>query len=369
MIDNNRQNEIVRTGYVGIGTNVLMVIGKAAVGLASGSAAIVLDAVNNLADALSSIITIVGVKLAGRPADDSHPFGYGRIEYFAGVVVAALVLVAGGTSLVESIKGIMHPQDMEFTVVGIAVIAGAIVVKAVLGLYTKRKGKELSSDALVSSGTECLFDCIVSIATLVSALVFYLSGVNVDCWLAAIISCLIIKAGIEMLMSPVNELLGARNSGELTGGIKARVKEETNVRGVYDVVIHNYGPEQNIGALHVEVEDTMTAAELHHLTRQIQMLVKREFGIFVTVGFYAHHREGSEAALEEDKVRGYVMAQDGVQGMHGFYVSHEDKVISFDIVYSFKVSTPISLRDTVKEWVLAHYPGYAVHIGMDRVYG
>lgn len=201
---------------------------------------------------------------------------------------------------------------------------------------------------------------------IVSALVFSLSGVNVDCWLAAAISCLIIKAGLEMLMSPVNELLGTRNSSELTSAIKSRVKEETSVRGVYDVVIHNYGPEQNIGALHVEVEDTMTASELHHLTRQIQMLVKREFGIFVTVGFYAHHQEGSMPALEEEKVRKYVMSQDGVLGMHGFYVNHDDRHLSFDIVYSFKVRTPISLRDGVKSWIHSQYPGYEVNIGMDR---
>lgn len=280
--------------------------------------------------------------------------------------MSAMILIAGGTSLIESVKGIMHPEDMDFSPVGLAIIAATIVVKLCLGLYTRRRGKQLSSDALVSSGTECMFDCIVSVATLISACVFYFSGWNVDCWLAAIISCLIIKAGVEMLMSPVNELLGVRSSVEMTAAIKRRGKEETPVRGVYDVVIHNYGPEQNMGALHVEVDEETTAADLHHLTRQIQMLLKREFGIFFTVGFYAHHKEGSPAVIEEQKVRQYVTSQEGVLGMHGFYVNHEDKLLSFDIVYSFRMHNPISLRQQVMEWLGTDYAGYQINIGLDR---
>ena len=363
-----RQQEIVRTGYIGIITNAIVVAGKAVVGLASGSMAILLDAINNLTDALSSIITIIGVKLASRPADDKHPFGYGRIEYFIGIIVAAMILVAGGTSLIESIKGIINPSDLEFSALSLGIIAATIVIKFFLGVFTKKKGKELSSDALISSGTECVFDCVISIATIVSAIIMISLGWNIDCWLSAIISCLVIKAGIEMIMSPINELLGSRSPVEFTGAIKQKVKEIENVRGVYDVVIHNYGPEQNMGALHVEVDDTLTASELHHITRQIQILVRREFGLFVTVGFYAHHQEGSDAAKEEANVRAHVTGMDGVLGMHGFYVNHNDKVLSFDIVYSFKVQNPISLRQEVIQWLQTDYPSYDINIGLDRNY-
>lgn len=362
----NRQDDIVKTGYVGIGTNLLVVAGKAIVGFSSGSMAIMLDAFNNLADALSSIITIVGVKLAGLPADDKHPFGYGRIEYFAAIMVASMILITGGTMLVESVKGIFNPEDMEFSMTGLYIIAATIIVKLWLAIYTRRKGKELTSDALISSGTECMFDCLVSGATLVSSIIFYFSQINIDCWIASVISILIIKTGVEMLMSPINELLGARSSLEMTGAIKKRVKEATGVRGVYDVIIHNYGPEQNIGALHVEVEDTMNASELHHLTRQIQMLVYKEFNIFFTVGFYAHNQEGTEEAETEKHIREYVTQQDGVLNMHGFYISHDDKAISFDIVYSFKVHNPVKIRENVKEWLKKAYADYDINIGLDR---
>ena len=361
-----RQEQIVRTGYIGIGTNVMVSAAKAIVGLASGSMAIILDAVNNLTDALSSVITIIGVKLAGRPADDKHPFGYGRIEYFTAVIIAAMVLVAGGTSLVESVKGIITPTEQEHTAIGLIILAVSLVVKFILGIYTRRKGKELKSDSLISSGSDCLFDCIISGSILLSAGLTLWFGWSIDAWLAAIISCIIIKAGIELLMSPINELLGQRADRELTSGIKAKALEIEGVRGVYDVVLHDYGPEQKLGALHIEVDDTMSAAEIHRLTHRVQRAILNEFGIFFTIGLYAHHQEGTKNALEEQHIRQYVTNLDGVINMHGFYVSHEDRMLSFDIVYSFRMKNPSALRLQVKEWLQSDYSGYDISIGLDR---
>lgn len=364
----NRQQQIVRTGYWGIIVNVAVSVVKAIVGIIAGSMAIVLDAVNNITDALSSVITIVGVKLAGRPANDKHPFGYGRIEYFTAVVIAIIILLTGGILLIESIKDILHPKTLEYSIVGLCFVGGTIVVKYFLGLYTKRKGKELSSDSLTSSGIDSLSDCVVSLATLVSACLFFSFGWAVDSWLAAVISCVIIKAGFEMLISPINELLGVRNDHKLVANIKSKVNEIMGVRGTYDVVLHDYGPEQKIGALHVEVDDTMSAAEMHQLTRKIQQTINLDWGIYVTVGFYAHHPENSEAGKEEAQIRNYVMRYDGVVGMHGFYVNHDDKILSFDIVYSFKVKQPIALRTEIKNWVQQLYADYDINIALDRNY-
>lgn len=364
----NRQRQIVRTGIVGIATNVVVAGTKAIVGAAAGSAAIMLDAVNNLTDAVSSIVTIVGIKLAGRPADDKHPFGYGRMEYFAAIIVAAIILVAGGTSLIESIKGILHPETQTYTTVGLVIIAVTVVVKLLLGLYTRHTGKRVKSDSLVASGTECMFDSLVSVSTLVSAVLMLIFGWSLDSWLAAIIACLIIKTGVEMVLSPINELLGLRADVTLTNDIKKSVREIPEVRGAYDVVLHNYGPTQLIGALHVEVADTLSAADLHHLTRRIQQKVRNEFGIFVTVGFYAHNAPGTPAAAEEQRIRDHVMAMDGVLGMHGFYLSAEDRLLSFDVVYSFHLKQPVTLRQNILTWLEADYAGYDITIGLDRNY-
>lgn len=364
----DRKQEIIRTGYIGIATNVLIAAAKAFVGVLSGSIAIVLDAVNNTADALSSVLTIVGAKLAGKPADDKHPFGYGRIEYFSAVIIAILILFAGVSSLVESVQAVLHPSEQDYSLVTLGVISITLVVKALLGIYTKRQGKKHGSDSLIASGSECIVDCFLSGATLVSALVMFLFDVSLDAYLAVILSCVIIKLGFEMLASPINELLGLRTDIALVNQIKHKVKTVEGVRGVYDVVLNDYGPEQKLGALHVEVNDSLTASDLHHITRDIQVLVYHEFGIFVTVGFYAHNAEGTDQARQEARIREYVLSLDNVLGMHGFYVDDKKRILSFDIVYSFKESQPITLRKTVKEWLQNDYRDFDIYIGLDRNY-
>lgn len=365
----NRSKEIVRTGYIGIGTNLCVSATKAVIGLAAGSAAIVLDAVNNISDALSSVITIVGVKLAGRPADDKHPFGYGRIEYFTAVIIAAMILTAGGISLVESVKGILEPTDQEYSNVGLVILGITIVAKYALGIYTKRKGQQLNSDALIGSGKDSIFDSVISTSTLVSAGIFICTGISLDSWFALVISLLLIKAGIETLLSPIDDMLGIRADAELTSGIKRSVKQNVpDVRGVYDVVLHNYGPNRNFGALHVEIADNLPAAQLHLITRRIQRVIWRDYSIFLTVGFYAHHTEGTHEAEVEKQVRKMVLSHDGALNMHGFYINDMEKMISFDIVYSFKLHTPVSLRNEVEEQLRKDYPEYDINIGMDRNY-
>lgn len=365
----NRSKEIVRTGYIGIATNLCVSTTKALIGLAAGSTAIVLDAVNNVSDALSSVITIVGVKLAGRPADDEHPFGYGRIEYFTAVIIAAMILAAGAISLIESVKGIIEPTDQEYSYTGLIILGITVVTKYGLGIYTQHKGKQLKSDALIGSGKDSIFDSVISTSTLLSAGIFIFTGISLDSWFAAAISLLLIKAGIETLLSPIDDMLGIRADAELTSNIKKSIKENIpDIRGVYDVVLHNYGPNRNFGALHVEVEDCISAAQLHHITRLIQRLIWKEFGIFFTVGFYAHHAEGTHEAEVEKEIRKYVLSHNGVLNMHGFYISDEEKMISFDIVYSFKLHTPMSLRNEIAQKLIKDFPGYDINIGMDRNY-
>ena len=216
----DRSQEIIRTSWIGIVTNVLLAGFKAVVGVLASSVAIVMDAVNNLSDALSSVITIVGTKLSQRPADRKHPFGFGRIEYFSAIIIAVIVLSAGVTSLIESVKKIFDPTTPEYTKTTLLVIVVAIVVKLVLGQYVKRKGEALKSDALIASGSDALFDAVITLATLVSAGVMLMWNVSLDGILGALISIVIIKAGIEMLASPVNELLGVSIPAELTREIK-----------------------------------------------------------------------------------------------------------------------------------------------------
>ena len=212
----NRSQKII----IGIVANVLLAAFKAIVGVLANSVAIIMDAVNNLSDALSSVITIVGTKLSERPADREHPFGFGRVEYFSAIIIAVIVLSAGITSLIESVKKIFEPTEPEYTNVTLVVIAVAIVVKLILGMFVKKQGEQLNSDALIASGSDALFDAVITLATLISAGIMLLWQVSLDGILGALISVVIIKAGFEMLASPVNELLGARISPDLLKAIK-----------------------------------------------------------------------------------------------------------------------------------------------------
>ena len=333
----DRSREIIRTSWIGIAANVLLAGFKAAVGLLASSVAIVMDAVNNLSDALSSVITIVGTKLSQRPADRKHPFGFGRVEYFSAIIIAVIVLSAGITSLIESVKKIFNPTEPTYTTLTLVVIVVAIAVKLILGQYVKRKGEQLKSDALIASGSDALFDAIITLATLVSVGVMLLWGFSLDGILGALISLVIIKAGIEMLASPVNELLGKSIPAELTNQIKREVSEFEGVHGVYDLILHNYGPDIQIGSLHINVYDTMSAHEIHGLTRKITMQMIERHNIVMTVGVYAIATGENRRAELQTKVMQMLAAHPEIVQVHGFYYSEKDNMLSVDVVPDISV--------------------------------
>ncbi len=328
----NRDRIIIRTSIIGILANAFLAAFKAFVGVVTGSIAVTLDAVNNLSDALSSVITIVGTKLSQRPADRKHPFGFGRIEYFSAIIIAVIVLSAGITSLIESVKKIINPTTPSYTTVTLIVIIVAIVVKLVLGRYVKGQGEKLKSDALIASGSDALFDAIITLATLVSAGIMLLWGVSLDGILGALISLVIIKAGIEMLASPVNELLGAKISPELLSQIKREIGEHEEVHGVFDIILHNYGPDVQIGSLHINVLDTMDAHEIHGLTRRITEEMFDRHGIIMTVGVYAVATGENKRAQLQHTLMQAAAAHEHVEQVHGFYYFEDERRVSIDVV-------------------------------------
>ena len=250
-----------------------------------------MDAVNNLTDALSSIITIIGAKLANRPPDKNHPYGYGRIEYFSSVIIAAIVLWAGITAFMESWPKIFTPDVTNYTTVSLVIIAVAIVVKLALGRYVKSVGEDINSQALVASGSDALFDSILSLSTLVAALISIFFHISLEGILGVIISIVIIKASIDMIRETLDSMIGARVDSELSRKIKDSICELPEVYGAYDLSLHNYGPEDMQGSVHVEVDDSLTALEIHNLTRKISIKIYEEFSIILTVGIYARNIE------------------------------------------------------------------------------
>ncbi len=364
----DRSQEIIRTSWIGIIANVLLAGFKAAVGILASSVAIVMDAVNNLSDALSSVITIVGTKLSQRPADRKHPFGFGRIEYFSAIIIAVIVLSAGITSLIESVKKIFDPTEPSYTTTTLVVIVVAIVVKLILGQYVKRKGEQLKSDALIASGSDALFDAVITLATLISAGVMLLWGVSLDGILGALISIVIIKAGIEMLASPVNELLGTSISAELTKQIIKEVSDFEGVHGVFDLILHNYGPDIKIGSLHINVYDTMSAHEIHGLTRKITMQMIERHGIIMTVGVYAVATGENRHAELQTKVMQTLAAHQDIVQVHGFYYSEKENMLSVDVVPDISIHDDTAFVSQLTNKIQSLAPDMQVVIVVDHNY-
>ena len=360
-----REKTIVRTSVIGIVTNLLLVGFKAFVGLMSNSIAIILDAVNNLSDALSSVVTIIGAKLGAKQPDKKHPLGYGRIEYLSSMIVAALVLYAGITSLVESIKKIFHPEAADYGTVTLVIISVAIVVKLLLGLYVKKQGKKVNSGALAASGSDAMFDAILSASVLASAIVYLVWGVSLEAYVGVIIAGFIIKAGIEMMIETLNDIIGKREDAEITKELKQIICEEEAVLGAFDVTLFNYGPNKNYGSVHVELPDTLTVDEVDRITRRIQTNVFHKTGVILTgIGVYSYNTSNDEAAQMRNRIQQTVLSHEWALQMHGFYADTEQKTLRFDVVMSFDVDRKEAL-ETLYQEIRGLYPDYEILIVPD----
>jgi len=362
----SREKTIVMTGIVGIVANVLLASFKALVGVAVHSTAMVLDAVNNFSDVLSSLVTIIGTKIASRKPDKKHPLGHGRVEYLAQMIIAALILYAGITALWESIKKIITPVDPDHSAVSLVLISVAIVVKIFLGLYVRKQGKKAKSELLISSGTDALFDAILSTAVLISAIILLIFKFNIEAYVSVIIAVFILKAGIEIIIEAVDDMLGHRVEVEYTKKVKESVLSFDEVYGAYDIVLHNYGPDRYLGSVHIEVDDRMTADKIDSLTRNITQKVFEDTGIFLTaVGIYSNNSSNESLMKMRKDITELVVDHKHILQLHGFYVDEEKKRITFDVVVDFDEQDREGLLKHIVGDVKNALPEYEVVVAMD----
>ena len=360
-----RNKTIVRTSIIGIAANVMLAAFKAAVGAISNSIAVTLDAVNNLSDAISSIITIIGAKLSAKRPDKKHPLGHGRAEYLSTMIVAAIVLYAGITAFTESVKKIIHPETPDYSTISLVIIAVAVLVKIILGTFVKRQGVKVNSGSLIASGSDALFDAVLSSSVLASAIIYLILGISLEAYVGVVISIFIIKAGIEMMKETVNDIIGKRSDPELTKQIKSLICSDGSVMGAYDLIINNYGPDKNYASVHIEVADTLTADEIDVIERRLTEKVYSETGIILTaIGVYSYNTQDNESAQIREKIRKTVMAHEWALQIHGFYVDVSDKNMRFDVVLSFDIEPKEALGILYSE-TAELFPDYKVSIAHD----
>lgn len=364
--ETSREKTIIKTSIIGIAANVFLAAFKAVIGLMTRSIAIVLDAVNNISDAGSSLITIIGTKLAGREPDKKHPFGYGRTEYLSALIISVIVLYAGITSFTESVKQIIHPETPDYTTVSLIIVAAAAIVKILLGRYVKATGVRVNSDSLINSGQDALLDSVISISTLAAAIIFIAFHISLEAWLGVIISGVIIKSGIEMLKETISRILGESNDAELARDIYKTVESFKDVQGAYDLVMNNYGPDNWNGSIHIEVPDTYSAGRLDQLIREITMKVLKEHHVILTaVSVYSVNTKDPEVIETLQKVREIVFSHEHVKQLHGFYLLKEEKIMRFDIVISFDAKDRRSVYREVVNDVKNTFPEYRLQVAMD----
>ena len=282
------------------------------------------------------------------------------------MIISVIVLYAGITSFVESVKQIIHPETPDYNAVSLVIVAVAVAVKIVLGRYVKGVGVKVNSDSLINSGEDATLDSIISASTLVAAGIFLIFHVSLEAWLGAIISVVIIKSGIEMLRDTISQILGERNDAELARAIKQTVTGFPDVQGAYDLVLNNYGPDTWNGSIHIEVPDTYSADRLDQLIREITMKVLREHRVILTaIGVYSTNTKDEEVIRSRQKVQEIVFSHEHVRQMHGFYLLKERKTMRFDLVISFNAKDRRAVCSEAVADVQKAFPDYELQVAMD----
>jgi len=360
----DRNKKIVKTSILGILANIVLGAFKATIGIFVNSIAIILDAVNNLTDVLSSVITIIGTKLANKAPDKEHPYGHGRIEYFTSVIIAAIVLFAGITAIRESILKIINPAETDYSLISLVIIAVAVLVKFFLGKHVKKVGYEVNSQSLVASGQDAFMDSVLSLTTLIAGITNYIWKWNLEGYLGVVISIFIIKSAIEMLKESANSMLGERADSELSKKIKETVMSFEEVQGVYDLNLHNYGPSSTVASLHIQVRNDMNAGEIHILTREIAYKVYAEYGIAVTIGIYAANDKGEFGMIKEE-IQNIIKEYKEIIQIHGFYVDKEKSNVFFDLIIDFEAKDKKKIEAEIISKLKDKFPEYNYNIILD----
>ena len=370
MDKNKREKEIIKTSVVGIIGNFLLVAFKAFVGLIAGSISIIMDALNNFTDALSSIITIIGTKLSNKKPNKKHPYGFGRIEYITSTLIAMLILFAGGMAIYESINSIIDyftdGTMPSFEIYAIIIVAVAILVKVGIGIFFKIRGKAIDSDALKASGTDALFDSILSTGTLISALIAKFANFYIEGYLGIVIGLFILKSGFEVLKESLSSLIGNRFDKEYINQIKQDINSIDGVRGCYDLILNNYGHNKNIGSVHIGVDDKLTAKEIQNIERNITMLMYNKYNTVMTIGIYAENFSDPVIRETYSKVVDIIKKYENILQIHGFYIDFDLKLLNFDLVISFDDPTPLNTIESIKKEVEEIVKDYKIIVNYDQ---
>lgn len=363
-----REAYIIAAAFIGIIINMMLVIFKLIVGYTSKSIAIVSDAVNNLTDALSSLITIISSKLANKRPDETHPYGHGRIEYISSLIISTFILVLGWEFLKSSIQTIRNPKEVVFNLKAIIILLIAILAKIYLVRYNKKIGKKTNSPALLATAKDAYSDVLVSSITVISAFISIFTDLKVDGYIGVIVSVFILYSGVELIKDTLNSIIGEKIDKNLAKSIYEYVENYNDIQQAHDLILNNYGPNRYIGSMNLTFLDTISIKEVSVVTAKLQNDILKEFGIYIVFGLYIKNTKDKKVIKDEEKIRSIVLKFKEVEGVHAFYILYEQKFIRFDIVINYEVENSKDLVDRIKEEINKEYVDYEILINVDGKY-
>lgn len=366
-----RQKYGILTSIVGIGLNILLFLGKYIVGMLSGAVSIMADALNNLSDACSSFITLIGFHLSGKKPDINHPFGHGRIEYIAGLGVSALILLMGVELFQSSVQKIFHPETMEVTILTFSMLAASVLVKCYMALYNMSIGKKINSAAMKATATDSLSDCISTSVVFLAMIIYKVFGINIDGWSGLVVSVLILIAGISSVKETISPLLGVAPEKEFVEEIESTVLAHPIVSGIHDMMVHDYGPGRKIISLHAEVPGNIDIFKIHDEIDLIEQELNQKFECEAVIHMDPIASYDERVMYLKNEVYKIVKEYDNALTMHDFRVvtgeTHTNLI--FDVVVPADyIINDDSIETELKARILQKWDNHYAVIKVERSY-
>ena len=360
-----REGVISATSILNVSVNLIVALFKIIVGALASSIAIISEGVNNATDALTSVMTFIGNKLANKKRDAKHPFGYGRVEYLTNLIISLIILVSGIELLIRSIKLIIHPEKLNISFFSLFVVAVTAIVKFLLGTFTISEGKRVSSDALEAIGKDCRNDSFISLATIISALVFLFTNKSIDAYAGVFTSSMVIRAGYEILSSTVSELLGQPADHELVSKLYREIRQTDGVINAVDMVLHNYGPEIYSGSCNLEIDHKKSLGEVYDILHALQMKIMYEYHIAMVFGLYAVDKDSRISKKLHKQIAEYVKAHEHIKSYHAIYFDkHSDKLYC-DLVVDYEIHDFDEVIRDFTSYLKELYPDRDIIVNID----
>ncbi|MCQ2359740.1 MAG: cation diffusion facilitator family transporter [Phascolarctobacterium sp.] len=365
---NSREGVIVVVAALGIIVNLTMAIIKIAIGMTTSSIAIMSEGVNHATDCATSLLTIIGTKLAGQHPTKEHPFGFGRIEYLTSLVIAILIIITGIELLKSSVELIFNPEPIDITYATIGLIAVSAIIKILLGQYVIKEGKRVGSGSLVAVGLEDRADSIVSVVTIISSLIFLTLDVNLDAYAGVFTSLFILKAGGEVIYETITDLLGRSGDKELAAKLYKIIRQEPIVINAADMMLHNYGPDAYSGSVNIEVDHKHSLNEIYTAIHKLQLKIMHEMNITMVFGIYAVDQDHELLKEMRKYIVDFVRKHDHVTSFHALYIDPDNEDIYCDIVVDYDLKDWEALREEFTAYMQDKYPGRNLHLVIETEY-